>query len=48
MHPNLRTHEGFESLAGFDEVTFKSYINNKLQGCDKHIDFIKKNLIDDR
>jgi hypothetical protein len=47
MHPNLRTHEGFEDLARFDEATFEKYIKNKLQECDKHINFIKKNLIDD-
>ena len=48
MHPNLKAYKGFEDLSQFDDATFEEYIKNKLTGCNKRVEFIKKNLIDDQ
>ena len=46
MHPNIKSYEGVEDLSRFDNASFEKYIKEKLEGCSKHIDFIKKNVID--
>ena len=39
-------YEGVENLKRFNSKSFKKYCDNKLNSVDKHITFIKKNVID--
>jgi hypothetical protein len=46
-HVNLIAYDDVENLNRFDDITFKTYCDAKINSCDKHIDFIKNNCIDE-
>ncbi|MEA1955414.1 MAG: hypothetical protein U9N02_02850 [Campylobacterota bacterium] len=42
QHVNLSSYNNVEDINNFTEESFKEYCDNKLDGCKKHIEFIKK------
>jgi len=43
-HVNIKSYEGVENFATFSKEAFKEYCSTKLLTCNKHINFIKKNI----
>ena len=42
---NNRSYRNVESLKNFNKNNLKKYYSSKLKSCDKHIDFIRKKII---
>ncbi len=41
-HINLTAYNEVEQLKNFTDETFRNYCNDKLNGCNKHLDFLQK------
>ena len=44
-HVNLSSYDDVESLENFTAQSFKEYCQAKMDGCDKHVDFINKQCV---